>query len=898
MNNLQIKYIFLLIILSAVISFSYGKNAKPINLKSEFAANPIGLNPSVPRLSWEINNDKFNSYQYAYQIFISKDSNSLLKNENIIWDSKKVISNQTQGILPDIKIEPNTRYYWRVRYWDNNNIRKQFSKIAFFETGMESVWKGDWITDEFDKEYLSAPIFRKEFEVLEKIKFATAHICGLGYYELYLNGDKVGNHILDPGFTRYDKKALAVSYDISNYLSDSTVNTIGVMLGNGWFNIQSHAVWNFHKADWRSRPSFIMNILVEYESGKTTWIVSDSTWKTSIGPITFNNLYSGEYYDARKDKKNWNTTGYDDSKWKNTTIIGSPTEKIINQINPPIRIRETIRPVNYKMIGVNRYVFDFGKNIAGICKLTCEGMTGTKVKMKHGEKLYPDGSVNLSNIDYFFNPQHQAEDFQTDMYILKGDGIETYMPRFTYHGFQYVEVFSDKPISLDANSLEAVAINTDLKSIGSFESSNPILDKIYKATQNSYLGNLHGIPTDCPTREKNGWTGDAHVAMEFGLLNYDAITFYEKWIRDIFDAQKESGVIPDIVPTGGWGYPGGNPFWDLALFLMPYELMMYSGDSTIAKESYEYQKKYLKFIQSKTKDYLLNFGLWDWSYYKTNTPVEFTSSVCYFLMAKHIAISAGLFNAKNELEKYHQLAEKIRNSINEKYYNYNNNTYANSSQTAQAFALWAGVVPDGDEKKVAAVLAEKITQNNYFLDFGLIGSKTVLNVLSDFGYHEIAYKMVVKEEPPSWGWWIVEKNATTLWETWKEDGSASLNHVFLGEVSAWMTKHLGGINYDSEFPGFKIFLIKPKLIDDLQSVKTSYCSVNGKIVSNWEKSDDGVVYDLVIPANTSAKVILSRQINNNIVLLGDFKSSAIKYDEGKDNYTIMLPSGSYKIITE
>lgn len=891
----MIKHILIVIYLFSFTFLIYSKEGKAVKLRAEFLTNPIGIEVKSPRLSWEISESNQHVKQSAYEILVAKDSLLLSKNKGIVWNSKKIISDRTIGIIPDITCEPNTRYYWKVVYWNGDNQKQSFSNIAYWETGMHDNWRGSWITDEFDKEYFPAPIFRKEVSLSGKVLRAIAYICGLGYQELYINGEKVGNNVLDPGFTRFDAKALYVTHDITGMLCD-TVNTLGVVLGNGWFNVQSHATWNFHKADWRGRPAFILNIYVQYESGEQEWIVSDESWKVSTSPIVFNNLYSGEFYDARKELKNWNQTGFKDQKWKNAIEVPSPAKKITAQSFPPIRVKEAITPIECNKLGPNRYVYNLGRNIAGVCRLKCQGQKGTKIRIRHAEKLYADGTVDLSNIDYFFYPQFVSEDFQTDIYILKGEGVEEYTPRFTYHGFQYVEVSADKPIELNLNSIEGLILHTDLNPVGSFSCSNEVLNKIYNATKNSYISNLHSIPTDCPTREKNGWTADAHVAMEFGLFNFDGITFYEKWIRDFYDVQKESGEIPDIVPTGGWGYPGGNPAWDLALFIMPYQIMMFYGDSTICKESFVYQKKYLSFIEKKANNNLLNFRLWDWSFYKTNTPVEFTSSVCYYKMARLAAFSAQLNDQSEEKDKYLKLAEEIKKEINKKYYNPIDYTYANKSQTALAYALFGGIVPNGDEEKVASVLAKMIRANDFFLDFGLLGSQSVLNVLSTYGFHDVAYKLASKKDLPSWGWWIDKKGATTLWETWKEDGTASLNHVFLGEIAAWMIKTLAGINYIPEFPGFKKFRISPKLDADLQYVKSSYYTVHGEIISEWHRENEKVIYHIVVPENTSALLEISTQTDKRIAIKGDKKTTEYIVNESDEIFHIELLSGHYTII--
>ena len=846
------------------------------NLKTEYLRNPVGLDIESPRLSWQICDEREGAYQYAYQILISTDSLALLRNKSITWDSGKVISSLTSKIIPDIKCTSRTKYYWKVRCWDKDKKKMQDSQIATWETGLGGIWKGYWITDSLDKEAKRAPLFRKIVKLTDKIKKARAYICGLGYYELYVNGEKIGDHLLDPAYTCFDKKAMYVTYDVTSHFKLGQ-NTLGVMLGNGWYNIQSQAVWEFHEASWRNRPSFILNIYVEYESGKNEWIVSDSSWQTGLGAIMYNNLYSGEYYDARKKQRGWNENNFKASNWKPAVIVDCLTKQVVAQALPPIRIKETVVPVSCKKLGPGIFIYDLGRNIAGVCKFTFKGIPGTKIRMKHGEKLYPDGRIDLSNIDYFFHPELQTEELQTDSYIIAGDQQEEYTPRFTYHGFRYIEVTADKPIHLDIHSVEGLVAYTDLEPLASFSSSNDLLNKIYEATNAAYVGNLHSIPTDCPTREKNGWTADAYIAMEYALFNYDGISLYEKWIHDFYDVQTSEGQLPEIVPTGGWGYTGGNPAWDIAFFGIPNEVYMFYGDETLLKDSYPYYKKYLSFIRKKAKNDLLSIRLWDWGQLNTKTSVELTSSCFYYMMVKIMVKSCLLNGLHEEAEEFELLSDRIKKSINEHYYDSCSGKYGNGSQTAQSLALFSGIVPEKDEPKVASVLAESIIKNNYFLDFGLFGSKAVLNMLSKYGYHDIAYEMVTKTEYPSWGYWIDKKGATTLVEGWTVDDSQSLNHIFLGEVSAWMIKTLAGINYVTDSPGFRKIHIKPlPPKSGLDFAKASFKTMNGVVSSGWEKQAGKIVYSIVVPPNTTAFVEL-HCADEDLVFLNEkdpLKSSA------------------------
>ena len=404
-----------------------------------------------------------------------------------------------------------------------------------------------WISDGHDKDYRPSPYFRKDFEVRRNVKHAYAVIAAAGLYELSVNGSRIGDHFLDPMYTHFDKRVLSVMYDITPNLSEGE-NVIGVQLGNGWYNHQSTAVWFFDKASWRNRPAFIMQVRVEYADGSIETISTDSSWVTTDSPVIFNSIYTAEHYDARQEIEGWNTSGIDVSQWKNAKEVSAPTQRIEAQLTVPVK--EIVRHNASRFVKINDtcFVYHFPENMAGTVELSVEGKAGIVLRLKHGEMLNEDGTVNLANIDYHYRPTDDSDPFQTDIVILR-DGETRFTPKFNYKGFQYVEVTSSEPIALDENSIVALKMHSDVPEIGRFRSSSDLLNKIWTATNNSYLDNLFGYPTDCPQREKNGWTGDAHIAIETALYNFDAITVYEKWLLDFIDEQRENG---DSIGRTAW----------------------------------------------------------------------------------------------------------------------------------------------------------------------------------------------------------------------------------------------------------------------------------------------------------------------------------------------------------
>lgn len=831
------------------------------NPRCEYQQNPLGLDTPHPRFTWNFAGDEAGFTQQAWQVDVATSPELLRNGKPDVWTSGRVKSSDPLAVYGgSTPLESHRTYYWSVTVWDGHGNRCAPSAPASFEMAKMNAadWQAQWITDDHDKTYEPAPLFRKAFNVAKEIRQARAYICGLGYYELFLNGKRVGENYLDPGYTDFDKRTLYVTHDVTPLLKKGD-NAIAAVLGNGWFNEQSVAVWNFHEARWRHRPQMICEVRIEYTDGSSETVATDATWKTSTGPYLYNNIYSGDMYDARLEARGWKEASFDDSQWTAARTTAAPAPLLVAQQTPPIRVSREIQPVGMKAFGNTVYVFDLGENIAGLSRLRVKGEAGTRITLKHGELLKDNGRLEQGNINIYYHPVDKKEIFQTDVYTLRGDGEEeVFMPSFAYHGFQYVEVESSKPVTLTQNSLTGLFMHTDVQPAGRFSCSNELLNKIWQATNRSYLSNLHSIPTDCPQREKNGWTADAHVSIDLALLNFDGITFYEKWMNDFIDNQNEQGGISGIIPSAGWGYgdwPG--PVWDAALFIIPTALWNYYGDIRCVEKMYPVFEKYLAYLEPKEKDGLQVNGIGDWLPYKAQTPTDFTSTAYYYLDYVCMARFASLLG--KDATPYEQKAARIKETFNRKFFNAETGVYANGTQTAQALPLYLGLVPEGKKQLVAAKLHEVVAANNYFLDFGLLGSKTVHRMLTQYGYAEDAYKMVTKVDAPSWGYWIEKLGYTTLPETWTlspKFNDASLNHVFFGDVSAWMYNYLAGINFDADQPGFKHIVIRPYFVKDLQWVKGEYQSVKGLIRSEWKRDKDKITLTVTIPANTTATVYM------------------------------------------
>ncbi len=847
------------------------------HLRCEYLSQPLGIDNPHPRFTWEGTTNNNFIVQLYYQ-------------DSVVW-SVHTTDNRIVYNGPDL--QPFTAYHWFVSSSDHTP-----SSGSSFETGMMDTrnWKAQWISDHHPTNFKPAPLFRKSFVSPKKIASARAYISAAGLYELYINGHKIGQHLLDPMFTRYDKRLLYVTYDVTKDLQEKE-NVIGVILGNGWYNLQSTAVWNFDKAPWRNRPAFCMELHLTFSDGSQTIITSGPDWKTSTGEITFNSIYTGEHQDLRLTQPGWDAPGFNDQQWTNAQTITAPATVITAQAMVPITADSILPATTIRYFSDTNWVFSLGQNIAGVSRITLDGPAGTVVRLKHGEQLYPNGHVDQSNIDVHYRPKDHSDPFQTDIYILDGKGPHTFTPHFNYKGFQYVEVSSSKPLQLRQESLQGIRMHSQVPTAGHLSTSNSLLNLIWEATNNSYLSNLYGYPTDCPQREKNGWTGDAHIASETGLYNFDGITVYEKWMNDHLDEQQANGVFPSIMPTGGWGYEWGNgPDWTSTIAIIPWNLYLYYGDTTALGRCYPAIKRYVDQITSRSPDGLCSWGLGDWVPVKSKTPVTFTSTAYYYTDVCILAKAAKLLGHTADYEHYHQLSQVIRDAFNRQYLDSRTGIYDQGYQTEQSVALYWKLAPDSLIGKIAAALAQRVKKDHYQLDVGLLGTKTILNALSENGYHNMAVQLASANKEPSWGWWITN-GATTLYENWPIQAKSDLsrNHIMFGEIGAWMYKHLAGIRPDENQPGFKHIIIQPGFTSELDSVDASHHTPYGNVTVKWRRVGPGMEVTIAIPANTSATFVTQANDKENIYVdekfLGkgaDFKTIEIK-DSRPVTYLLRMP---------
>ena len=688
-----------------------------------------------------------------------------------------------------------------------------------------------------------APLLRKTFTVTKPVRRATLHISGLGCHETFCNGGKVGDAVLGPAMTQYDKTVPYVEHDVTRMVKPGR-NAIGAMLGHGWFAETVKTAWNFDQSPWKDRPKALITLRLEYDDGSTQTIVSDGSWKAAYGPVLVDAFMNGEVYDARAEQTGWATAEFDDSSWATAETMKPPTGRLRRETIAPMRVTQTLPAVKLTETRPGIWLYDFGENIAGWARLRVRGPAGQEIRLRFGEQLR-DGRIDRELGGLIWSGW-----FQQDRYVLKGAGLEEWEPRFTYHGFRYVEV-EGWPGTPELGSIEARFVHTAFPSAGSFECSDPLLNAIHAAVRRSYRGNFHGFPTDCPTREKKGWTGDAHLACAQAMFNFDNAAGYRKWMGDFIDVQDGDGRLKNVCPTAGWG--GEASDWNVAAVLIPWTVHEFTGDRTIVALSYPMMKKWVDFHARQSPDFIIKDGVSDWSPAKTRTPKEITSTCLYHGAVEQLARMADLLGKTDDAKHYRTLAMSIREAFVREFVK-PDGTVGEGSQSAQACALHFGLLPEPLRPSAAATLSAAVTAANDHVDVGILGSKALFRALSDHGHHEQALRVVRQKTAPGYGW-MIEKGCTTLTEDWW--GGGSLNHIMFGDIGAWFYEYLAGIRPDPEQPGFAHFFLQPMPAGDLAWVKAEHHSPRGLIRSGWERKPDGsYAASFTVPANATATVVL------------------------------------------
>lgn len=840
--------------------------------KTEHIREPLGLQTRSPRFQWQLLSNERSQLQSAYQILVATTLEKLQAGIGDKWDSGKVKSdNSVEVSYAGSDLQSGERSYWKVRIWDNDGRPSEYSDPSSFEMGLlnKSDWLGKWIAA---RNSISSPIFRREVPINGSVRRARVYVSGLGYYELYVNGQKIGDRVLDPASTHYHdrqtpklgSRVLYSTYDVTKYVHGGS-NALGVMLGHGPYSAEAaESVWERYA----SRPCVILQMNIELSDGRTLSIASDSSWKESSGPITYNDISHGETFDARLEQPGWNNIGFNDTAWESASLAEPPSGVLIAQTLPASRVMETF-PVSKVLIpkepeffdGV--HIYDFGQNFTGWVRLTVSGPRGAKIALRYSSRIYAEDDT----LDTRANEPPLEPARQTDTYILKGSGAEIWEPRFTLHGFRYVEVRGATDV-LSVNKIEGRFVRSALESTGSFWSSNELLNSIHHNIQWTFMSSFQGFPQDAMERnERVGWLGDPGYVAEDYIYNFDMLGFLEKWLNDIQDSQRQNGNISVVSPVNSSAAYNSNaayevwPCWTNTYPLLVWYLYQYYGDQQVLAAHYDSLKRLVAFTGAAAINHIITGGLGDHMEPQENgfshiwplhTPSGLTSTACYYETTAVLSRIAGILGHSADARKYRKLARDTKAAFNTRFLDTNTNQYATGSQTSNALALYLELVPTERISHVLENLVDDIVyRHNTHVSTGIIGSNALVQILPRLGNAALMYKLATQTTYPSLGEQVM-KGATTICETYECGPWLSQNMKMFGSLDKFFYRDLAGIA--PEAPGYRRVLIKPQPVGDLQSVKASQRTVRGDVGVEWIKGDTSFDLSVSIPAGMEADI--------------------------------------------
>ena len=857
--------ILLFLFFFAAVPMILSAKTSVVKLVCEYKENPVGIDIEKPRLSWQILSDEQNVMQTAYEIKVAGSVKELSEKKALIWATGKVQGDQSVNIeYVGPALKSMHRVYWQVRIWDKNNKFTEWSEPAYWETGLlqPGSWKASWITLKNSERVdvsLPAHYYRNEFSVSKKIRSARVYVTSLGLYELFINGKKVSEDLFTPGWTTYNKRIQYQTFDVTAMIGRN--NAIGAIIGDGWY--RGNIAFRNQKPYYGDQLALLLQLMIDYTDGTSETIVSDKNWKVTTGPILESDIYNGEKYDARLEMDGWANAGFNSSNWQNVAIIDHTKDILTAPRGVPVKAIEEIKPVKLLTTPKGEVVFDMGQNMVGWVRLKVSGKKGDEVILQFAEVLDKEGNFYMDNL-------RSAK--CTDTYILKGSGEETWEPKFTFHGFRFVKVqgLTGTP-GLDL--ITGVVIHSDMKPTGSYSCSDSLINKLQHNIIWGQKGNFLDVPTDCPQRdERLGWTGDAQVFSPTASFNFDVDAFYTKWLKDLAADQLPDGKVPDVIPDARNGR-GGSTAWADAAIIVPWTMYLAYGDKRILEEQYQSMKEWIDYMTSRAGDDFLWTGdnhYGDWlafattssSYPGATTEKDLIATAYYFYSSKLLGKIAEIVGNTADAVKYNQLAENIRKAFNTEFVTLNGRLISHT-QTAYSLALSFGLLPENLIPKAAEYLAGDVKKMGH-LTTGFVGTPLLCNTLSGLGYDSLAFMLLTRKEYPSW-LYPVAQGATTIWERWdgqKPDGTFqsvgmnSFNHYAYGAIGEWLYSLVAGIEIDENHPGYKHFYLAPHPGGGLTNAKAEFESIYGKIKSSWKIEEDTFNYEVEIPANTTATVIL------------------------------------------
>ncbi len=892
------------------------------NLRTELKTNPVGIDRVSPRLSWEVLSEQRGTVQTFYQVICSGEKDFSETAEKLLWNSGKTESDQSTHIYyTGPALTKGQRVFWKVKVWDNKGNESDWSETAFWQSGLidNKEWVAKWIEPDISEDVshsTPSPYLRKEFNCDKTIEKATVYITSHGLFELNLNGEKVSDELFTPGWTSYQHRLQYKAFDVTEIIQNGN-NAMGVILGDGWY--RGYFVWEGNKNLYGDKLALLLQLEITYTDGSTAIVCSDESWKSSTVAILCSDIYNGEHYNAELEINDWNKAGFNDAKWSGVTLKDFGVDNIVPSEGAPVRITEEITPIEKIITPKGELVFDLGQNIAGWVRFTLKGKKGDKITLNHAEVLDQEGNFYVENLR-----EAKAE----DSYIFKGNDLETWEPRFTFHGFRYIMI-SDYLGTVECNDLTGCVVHSDMTPTGNFECSNDLINRLQKNIQWGLRDNFLDVPTDCPQRdERLGWTGDAQVFAPTACFNMDASSFYRKWMQDFIPDQKADGSVPWVVPNvvkdgggTGWSDGFGSTGWSDAAVIIPWTVYKVYGDTQILKDQYISMKGWTDFMIKESGDSYIfssgfHFGDWlsfaeyysyyynapDYGYAGAYTEKELCATAYFYYTTSLMVKIAELTGNNEDAATYKSILPKIKAAYADEFLTKKGRLTSNS-QTAYILSLAFGLLDEDMNTIGAQRLADDVNHFGH-LTTGFLGTPLICHALTENGYPDIAYKLLFNERYPSW-LYPVTKGATTIWERWdciKPDGSFqtagmnSFNHYAYGAVGDWLYSYVAGLKQSPESVGYKHIIIEPYLTDQLSYAKADFDSVYGKIISGWKRDGNKLVFEITIPTNTSATVKLpcpnSDKISENGVKISESEDFCLLEKEN-DRTVFEIESGVY-----
>lgn len=892
------KRIILIFITLFTASMAFGQ-LNVTNLFTENLVNPISIDAQQPRFSWQLTaTGMHNVLQTAYEIKISTD-----QKKQIVWNSGKVLSDQSLYIpYGGPALVSGQRYYWQVKVWDNHGKSSHWSNIAWWQMGLLNVsdWHAKWIIPSFaDKSSLQpSPLFRKSFNLKKRIRSAVVYITAHGLYEATINGQRVGDAYLTPGWTSYNKRLQYQAYDVTALVKAGN-NAVGAVLGSGWY--RGHIGYDPTPNIYGKDIALLLQLKISYNDGSTEEIVSDESWKSSKSAIRSSEIYYGETFDSRDEQPGWSTADFNDHDWSGVTVNNFPKNILLATYNEPIKKHEIFKPVRIFKTPGGAQVIDFGQNLVGWVKFKASGKSGDTIRLSHAEVMDKAGEFYTENL-------RSAK--SQNVYVLNGKGIQTFEPHFTWQGFRFVKVEGYHG-ELNPDDFTAVALYSDMRPTGTFTCSNKMLNQLQHNIQWGQKGNFLDVPTDCPQRdERLGWTGDAQVFSRTASFNMNVHNFFIKWLKDVAADQYSSGSVPHVIPDvikRKDSEPGGSTGWSDVATIIPWNMYLAYGDKLVLENQYTSMKAWVNYMRTQSKNNLWNSGshFGDWLFYSLNDDTDGSSAItskyliaqCFYAYSTQLLINAAqVLGKKEDVDIYTDLLAKIKDSFLKEYVT-PNGLISSDTQTAYVLALEFNMLPVNIRQQAATRLAENVARYGNHLTTGFLGTPYLCHVLSNFGYADVAFKLLLQDTYPSW-LYPVKMGATTVWERWdgiRPDGTFeaasmnSFNHYAYGAIGDWMYRVVAGIDTKTEGPGYKQIIIKPTIGGNLQNVDAEYETGYGKIISHWTINNNDLNLDVLIPANTTAIIYVPVKTNSQVTE----NNTPINNEVTNGYMTVNVGSGSY-----